>query len=238
MRGNDSFLALGDPVYNRADVRFERVRRTDPPNSTTAQKPVGVTLARLAGSGREVESSARAWNAKSTQLLMGPNASLNRLRAALEQRPDVIHFAVHVLSPDKHPEQAALALSIDERGLPELLTPETISTFRVPGSIVVLSGCASQQGAVVAGAGLIGLSRAWLLAGASAVVVSAWPTPDGSGRFFEAFYESLKRQRPNGASVVEQASIALQQAQLEMEGETGYRRSPSYWAAYSLISKE
>jgi CHAT domain-containing protein/predicted negative regulator of RcsB-dependent stress response len=231
----NSFLALGDPVYNRADVRFEH---TSTPAPAASGKLVPVALARLAGSQREVESSARAWNAKSTQLLLGPNASLNRLQAALEQRPGLIHFAVHVLSPDKHPEQAALALSLDEHGLPELLTPEIISTFRVPGSLVVLSGCASQQGAVMAGAGLIGLSRAWLLAGASAVVVSAWPTPDDSGRFFEAFYEGLRRQNPRGGSVAQQASTALQQAQLEMKRDTGYRRSPSYWAAYSLISKE
>jgi len=235
---NNSFLALGDPVYNRADVRFERIRRTDAAEYAAPPKPVTVALARLAGSQREVESSARAWNAKSTQLLMGRDASLVRLQTALEQRPGVIHFAVHVLSPDKHPEQAALALSIDERGFPELLTPEIISTFRVPGSIVVLSGCASQHGVVVAGAGLIGLSRAWLLAGASAVVVSAWPTPDDSGRFFEAFYECLKRQNLHGGPVVEQASVALQQAQLEMKRDTGYRRLPSYWAAYSLVSKE
>ena len=102
----------------------------------------------------------------------------------------------------------------------------------------ILSGCASQHGVVVAGAGLIGLSRAWLLAGASAVVVSAWPTPDDSGRFFEAFYECLKRQNLHGGPVVEQASVALQQAQLEMKRDTGYRRLPSYWAAYSLVSKE
>ncbi len=235
---SNSFLALGDPVYNRADVRFEHVRTTDSTAYVTPSKPVAVALARLAGSQKEVESSARAWNAKSTQLLMGPDATLSRLQSALEQRPSVIHFAVHVLSPDKHPELAALALSIDAHGLPELLTPEIISTFRVPGSIVVLSGCASQKGAVVAGAGLVGLSRAWLLAGASAVVVSAWPTPDDSGRFFEVFYECLRRQSLRGGPVVEQASNALQQAQLEMRRDTGYRRSPSYWAAYSLISKE
>lgn len=234
----NSFLALGDPVYNRADVRFERVRQTIPAGSDTAQKTIAVALARLPGSQREVESSARVWHAKSTQLLIGPDASLVQLQAALEQKPGLIHFAVHVLSPDNHPEQAALALSIDTRGLPELLTPEIISTFRVPGSLVVLSGCASQHGAVVAGAGLIGLSRAWLLAGASAVVVSAWPTPDDSGRFFEAFYECLRRQNLRGGSVAEQASNALQQAQLEMKRDTGYRRSPSYWAAYLLISKE
>jgi CHAT domain-containing protein len=113
-----------------------------------------------------------------------------------------------------------------------------MSTFRVPGSIVVLSGCASQRGKVVPGAGLIGLSRAWLLAGASAVVVSAWPTPDDSGRFFEVFYSSLERRDGSAHSVVERAASALRAAQLEMQHESSFRRSPDYWAAYSVISKE
>jgi tetratricopeptide (TPR) repeat protein len=233
-----TFLALGDPVYNRADARFRPVRMVGPADQTVAQLAKIVALARLAGSRLEVESAARIWSAAPAQLLMGADASLARLRFALEQRPDMIHFAVHVLSPDGHPDRAALALSIDEQGVPELLTPEMIATFRVPGSLVVLSGCASQKGTVVPGAGLIGLSRAWLLAGASGVIVSAWPTPDDSGRFFEAFYGYLKGQNGHAGTVVERASIALQLAQLEMRRETGYRRTPSFWAAYSLISKE
>jgi tetratricopeptide (TPR) repeat protein len=234
----NSFLALGDPVYNRADARFDRIRLTEPADKAAKPQLVTVALARLAGSQREVESAARAWNEQPVQVLTGPDASLPRLQVALEQRPEVIHFAVHVLSQENHPERAALALSIDDQGLPELLTPEIIATLRVPGSIVVLSGCASQQGRVLPGAGLIGLSRAWLLAGASGVIVSAWPTPDDSGRFFEAFYGHLKKQNAHAGSIVERASIALQQAQMEMRRETGYRRSPSFWAAYSLISKE
>lgn len=233
-----SFLALGDPVYNRADARFEPIRLTGPADQLGTEVPRNVALARLAGSQREVESAARAWNANHAQLLIGPEASLGRLNTALEQRPEVIHFAVHVLSPENHPERAALALSIDQHGLPELLTPEIIATFRVPGSLVVLSGCASQEGSVLPGAGLIGLSRAWMLAGASGVIVSAWPTPDDSGRFFEAFYGYLKQKNGHAGSIVERASIALQQAQLEMRRETGYRRSSSFWAAYSLIAKE
>jgi CHAT domain-containing protein len=103
---------------------------------------------------------------------------------------------------------------------------------------VVLSGCSSQQGENLPSAGIIGLSRAFLLAGASAVVVSAWPTPDDSGRFFTAFYQHLQSQPKQADNPARRASNALQQTQIEMQQSSGYRSSPSFWAAYSLISKE
>ena len=119
--------------------------------------------------------------------------------------------------------------------MPELLTAESVATYRAPGSLVVLSGCASQQGEVVPGAGLVGLSQAWLLAGASAVVVSAWPTPDDSGQFFSTFYSHF--QKVSGP-IAKRAAIALQQTQSDMRSNRGYRSDASFWAAYSIISKE
>ena len=122
--------------------------------------------------------------------------------------------------------------------MPELLTREAIAGYRVPGSLVVMSGCSSQQGETLPSAGLIGLSRAWLLAGASAVIVSAWPTPDDSGRFFSSFYSHFQTLTSKSGSLAKRASIALQQAQLETRQSNAYGSSPSFWAAYSVISKE
>ena len=141
-----------------------------------------------------------------------------------------------MVSPEGNTEEAAIALSLTPERIPELLTPEAVAAFRVPGSLVVLSGCASGQGQALPGAGIIGLSRAWLLAGATAVMVSAWPTPDDSGSFFTSFYSHL-RANVSG-SLAERAAAALQQAQLNMRGEVQSHQSPSPWATYSIISKE
>jgi CHAT domain-containing protein len=172
------------------------------------------------------------------QLLEGDNASLAALRKALLKAPEVLHFAVHVVSPKDRPQEAALALSLTADDIPELLTREAIAEFRVPGSLVILDGCSSQQGETLPSAGLIGLSRAWLLAGASAVIVSAWPTPDDSGRFFSSFYNHFRPLPSTFGSLAKRAALALQQAQLEMRRSNGYGSSPSFWAAYSVISKE
>ncbi len=106
-------------------------------------------LGRLPGSEQELQNAVRAANAIRPQILRGPAANPNRIREALQSNPGIIHFAVHVVSPDRHPEQAALALSIGPDGVPALLTPETIATYRIPGSLVVLSGCSSQQSEVI-----------------------------------------------------------------------------------------
>lgn len=227
-----TFVGIADPVYNSADARRSGIPGLVPARQTKES----VALARLPGSDREVKSSAKLSGMPEIEILAGSNATGQKLQEALAKAPQIVHFAVHVVSPPGQPEQAALALSLTQADVPELLTSEVISTYRVPGSLVVLSGCSSEQGKNLPGAGLIGLSRAWLLAGASAVVVSAWPTPDDSGRFFTAFYSHFSSFTTG--TLAQRAGFALQQAQIDVQREGGYRSSPSFWAAYSIISKE
>jgi CHAT domain-containing protein/predicted negative regulator of RcsB-dependent stress response len=234
------FLGIADPLYNIADARRPQqlaFRNVETSRGSSA-------LGRLPGTQREVRTSAQCSGMSKTELLLGTDANLRSVIAALEQRPSIIHFAVHVVSPPEHPEQAALALGLGENNVPELLTRERIASLRVPGSLVVLSGCSSGQGRTAPSTGLVGLSRAWLLAGASAVVVSNWPTPDDSGQFFSYFYSYLATHPSSLTSGVhcdslaKRAASALQQAQLETQRRGRYGSAPAFWAAYSLVAKE
>jgi len=94
---------------------------------------------------------------------------------------------------------------------------------------VVLSGCHSAAGAVLPGTGLLGLSRAFLAAGARAVVSSRWSTPDDDGALFAAFYANL------GVGNRMDAGRALRAAQLAMLRSGGRRARPRYWSAYFLV---
>jgi CHAT domain-containing protein len=235
-RADPRFLGVGDPIYNMADPRRAKT------NGSADPGPAASALVRLAGSGREVRAAAVQSGLKTSEILTGQLATSANLEKAILHRPEILHFAVHVVSPSIIGEnqtgfqrQAALALSMSKTNVPELLTPEAIATLRVPGSLVVISGCSSQQGEILPGAGLMGLSRAWLLAGASAVVVSSWPTPDDSGQFFSSFYSHFDS---TSGSLAQRAALALQRAQMEMEHGGGYRSAPRFWAAYSIISKE
>jgi tetratricopeptide (TPR) repeat protein len=229
-----SFLGIADPIYNLADSRLVRTK-----GSESGEDGASISLARLVGSEKEIRTAAMLSRMSDEQLLVGTRATIQNLRKSLDRSPEIVHFAVHVVSPSGQAQEAALALSL-KNGMPELLTSETIATYHLPGSLVVMSGCFSEQGKTLPSAGLVGLSRAWLLAGADAVLVSAWPTPDDSGRFFSEFYRHLQasiESRP-AVPLANRAAVALQQAQLDMQRNTDYSSSPSFWAAYSIISKE
>ena len=238
VRAQRRFVGVGDPIYNTADFREKSAGRVD----GDAQR-ASMALPRLVGSSREVRSAAKQSGLPRSEILVGQQATVSFLQKAIAKQPEILHFAVHVVTPDMsrganpgQGSQAALALSLTKEEMPELLTPEAIAALRVPGSLVILSGCSSQRGEILPSAGLMGLSRAWLLAGASAVMVSAWPTPDDSGQFFSSFYSHF--DAVSSGTLAQRAAVALQQAQVEMEHGDGYRSSPKFWAAYSLISKE
>jgi CHAT domain-containing protein len=79
---------------------------------------------------------------------------------------------------------------------------------------------------------LLGLTRAWLMAGAHSVISSNWATPDESGALFGALYRNLSEGR--GGS----PATALRAAQLEMIRSGGWRAKPSYWGAYFVIGSQ
>ncbi len=226
------FIGVADPIYNLADAR----RSQGASLVSTAKVSATMALGRLVGSDREIRNSGKQSGFENVKLLLGKDASTSALADALAKAPAVLHFAVHVVSPSGQPDQAALALSLTKQNIPELLTREAIAAYRIPGTLVVLSGCSSDQGRTLPSAGLIGLSRAWLLAGAAAVVVSSWPTPDDSGSFFSSFYTHLHNLK--SGSLASRTAAALEQAQLDARRTNDYRSSPSYWAAYSIVSKE
>ena len=221
------FLGVGDPIYNQVDPRWRGPVSTD---SSTGQ------LQRLVGSRNEVESSARTWVAGggAAVVLQGPDAQRDAFLGRLEQRPAVIHLATHVLFPTANREQGLIAFSLGDatnvasRGIaaePEFLTTSEIAGLRVPGALVVMTGCATGSGEAQAGAGLLGLTRAWLMAGASTVISTTWPVEDNSGGLFARFYFYLRNHS---------AAEALQLSQREAAHSRTGRQGPESWASYQV----
>src|SRR5262249_42337720 len=126
---------LGDAVYNQADPRWRLLR-------PVANLP---GLPRLPGSAREVAACARTWNSspQGSILLTGRQVCLRDLELAIQKRPAVLHFATHVVPAGREATSGSIVLSLAASGEPELLGPTEIQGWRVPGSLVVLSGCSS-----------------------------------------------------------------------------------------------
>jgi CHAT domain-containing protein len=225
--GRWRFVGLADPVYNRADPRWNRSLPAS--HGVGSPESLPLELPRLVASAAEIRGCSRLWNAPESVLLEGPAACRARLAEALRERPAVLHLAAHVLSAPGQPDRAMIALSLRPPGVPELLTSSEIPALGA-ARLVVLSGCSSAAGDALPGAGLIGLTRAWLAAGAERVVASLWPTPDDFGEIFLSFYRHI-------SSDPRQAAEALRKAQLQMLESGGWRSAPSYWAAYVVTGK-
>ena len=97
--------------------------------------------------------------------------------------------------------------------------------LKLPAELVVLSACQTGLGKQVRGEGLVGLTRAFMYAGAKRVVVSLWNVNDeATSELMSKFYLGMWKR---GLS----SSEALRQAQLAMSKQKQWG-APYYWAAF------
>ena len=231
------FLAVGDPVYNRADPRW---KGAGPQKGGIFQLvrtgPDEPELPRLGGAAREIAACLRRWRTSGRRVaaLTGPDANRRLLAAALRDRPAVVHFASHVLVPSTGRRSGFVALSLQPDGRLDLLGSTEIRALSCRAELIVLSGCSSGAGEILPGSGLFGLTRAWLRAGARHVVASLWPVRDDAGELWERFYERLGPLGQDGFTVPPHR--ALQEALASLLGESGKPRPAAQWAGYVLIS--
>jgi CHAT domain-containing protein len=213
-----TFVGVGDPIYNLADERLGL--------SSWSMRPPAYELPgqlnRLVASGEEVIRSAHS--SKQAVVLTGEEAARQRfLDTVRDAHPSTIHLATHVVSESR--DQAFLAFSVGQGGAPELLGTSDIAMIHVPNALVVMTGCSSGVGEARAGAGLLGLTRAWLAAGAREVVAAGWPVEDTHGGLLDVFYREV-----SSVSTAE----ALRRGQVEMIHSGTWQADPSYWAAFQL----
>ncbi len=225
------FIGVGDPIYNRADRRW----RDDSgwlarwKTIGTARTPEAWPLARLLGSGDEVREAAHIW--KNGEILTGPEATKGGVERALAEHPAILHLATHVVAGSGDGRAGMLVLGLNREGEPEFLTMREISVRGAKVGLVVMSGCASGDAQARPATGLMGLTRAWLGAGASEVLATQWPSSDDGGSFFDVFYKDLHADPRAGAPE------ALRRAQVAAMKSDSFRNKPAYWAGYFLIGK-
>ncbi|TKS78959.1 Tetratricopeptide repeat protein 28 [Collichthys lucidus] len=110
-----------------------------------------------------------------------------------------------------------------------LLTAADILDLRLPVKLVVL-GSYQESSSKVTADGVVGLTRAFLAAGAQCTLVSLWPVPVAASKVFvHAFYTALL----NGTK----ASAALADAMKTVQSSKQYSH-PSNWAGYMLIGND
>jgi CHAT domain-containing protein len=111
-----------------------------------------------------------------------------------------------------------------------VLTAEEIAGLDLSAAEwVVLSACETGAGIVEAGEGVVGLRRAFEIAGAGTLIMSLWSVNDDATReWMEALYETRFVKGLATAEAVRAASLET----LARRRERGESTSPFYWAAF------
>ena len=123
----------------------------------------------------EMEASALRDTLPDADVIVGPEATSERARQ-MAASAGVLHLACHGAFPPSNPLAAGLKLA------DRWITVRDVLSWKLPGSVVVLSGCDTGRNALRAGEELFGFSRGFLAAGARALIVSLWTAHDATTR--------------------------------------------------------
>jgi len=143
-----------------------------------------------------------------------------------------IHFVTHGTASQVDPLDSAIILSRATKEQESFkLYARDIVQHPLQAQLVTISACYGSGSRAYAGEGLVGLSWAFLRAGAHNVVGALWDVSDDSTpRLMDSLYQEMNQgQIP---------ANALRRAKMAMLHSTGRFRAPFYWAPFQLYSGE
>lgn len=243
---------LADPVFSRADERFDELRagrgalaaaamrlgasRTassdgaERPAPADSVGPPRLALPRLFRTRWEAEQIAALAPAGEVVQALDFEATREAATGATVGGSRIIHFATHAILDDAHPELSGIALSMfdaEGRSSDGFLRAHDIYNLKLSADLVILSACRTALGRDFRGEGLVGLARGFMYAGSPRVIGSLWETDDkATAELMVRFYRKLLKGGLRPAA-------ALRAAQVEMLRDKRWQ-PPYFWSGFVL----
>ncbi|MDT5293139.1 MAG: hypothetical protein QOJ76_19 [Acidobacteriota bacterium] len=252
-------LVVADPVFDASDSRARGVSAaaaqqpeaeagramsfesavadiTAGEKSEGVQSPSGTqraVLVRLVGTGVEAQQIAKlaAGAGRKADVWLGLEANEAELETRDLRQYRVLHFATHGLLNAERPQFTGVVLSLvgNREGTDGFLRTDEVFNLRLGSPLVMLSACETGLGREKRGEGVMGLTRAFMYAGAPTVGVSLWSVADKSTADLMAdFYRNYL-----GASAGTPVA-AMRDARLKMLAGKKFS-APFYWAPFVLV---
>jgi CHAT domain-containing protein len=242
-------LVVADPVFDSSDARAKNAPAASAAadgarsnfsveaaiaNVTGAKEApaAGFRLARLTGTRAEAEEIGKIARASglAPDVWLDFDASEANVRARDLSKYRVVHVATHGLLNTERPQFTGVVLSlVGNRDADGFLRTDEIFNLRLGAQLVVLSACETGLGREKRGEGVIGLTRAFMYAGAPTVGVSLWSVADRStAELMSDFYKRLLTKQSATTPA------ALRAAQQQMIAGKKYS-APFYWAPFVLV---
>lgn len=234
---------IADPVFSTRDERV-RMAAKSPVDAAAATETAAATrilehfsegsasrtIPRLPFTADEAKQIESVADGLSHTTALGFQASRTTTMDPSLGTYRYVHFATHGYLDAERPDLSALVFSmVNHQGQPQdgFLRAHEIYNLSLPAELVVLSACDTGLGKEIRGEGLVGLTRAFMYAGAARVGVSLWSVSDkATADLMHSFYRAMLKRG-------ERPAAALRSAQLEMLARKSWS-APYYWAAFIL----
>jgi len=186
--------------------------------------------------GSEISQISRHFAARSQSVFAGEQATPAAYLASHPAQFAYIHFVTHATASRTDPLDSAIILSASTPvgGLTgentfKLYAREIIEQ-PLNARLVTISACNGSGTRAYAGEGLVGLSWAFLRAGAHNVIGALWEVSDDSTpRLMDALYQGLQDGQP--------PSTALRNAKLILLRSKSRFSAPFYWAPFQIYTR-
>ncbi len=248
-----AMLIIADPVFNSNDARAKKgtappadaevrglgiqasvadVTGTTPPASPGAAME-GLPLARLNGTRVEADQISKLAKTSGAQadVWLDLDANEDNITTRDVSKYRIIHVATHGLLNAERPQFTGVVLSlVGNKTHDGFVRTDEVFNLHLGSPLVMLSACETGLGKEKRGEGVMGLTRAFMYAGAPTVGVSLWSVADKSTA--DLMTDFYKRLLTGGDTTT--SSSALRGAQLAMISGKKYS-APFFWAPFVLV---
>jgi CHAT domain-containing protein len=163
-------------------------------------------------------------------ILEGNQATPQAFLQSHPERYSYLHFVTHGTASITRPLDSAVILS--NSGNSYKLYARDIIRHPLSAELVTISACEGAAGRAYSGEGLVGLSWAFLRAGAHNVVGALWEVNDSAApQIMDVFYSEMNKGK-DPASALRAAKLAL----LHNQDPDHVFHKPFYWAPFQLYT--
>jgi CHAT domain-containing protein/Tfp pilus assembly protein PilF len=243
-------IGFADPVFDRDPPQLQNARVAA---NLTAVGGTEGTLVDVAGlhkilkplpeTATELREVADSVHADPADVILGPDATVTRVKQEKLDQYRIVFFATHgLLAGDvadfaKLNAEPALVLSLPEYPTEYddgLLTASEAAQLKLNADWVVLSACNTASSEKPGAEALSGLARAFFYAGARSLIVSNWEVnSDSTVALMVGTFAAL------GANAKLSHAEALQRSMLAMIDNTRHPQwaDPKYWAPFVVVGE-
>lgn len=222
-----SSLTLLASASNRATAKEKNLLLVGNPKEANSEFPP------LLQAPNEMKKVEQYFPEARRAVLEVERATPNAYLASNPERFYYVHFATHGTASRTRPLESAVVLSKEPGGDTYKLYARDIVTRHLKAELVTISACYGSGRRAYSGEGLVGLSWAFVRAGAHNVIGALWEVADvpATPELMDALYRELGTGK-DPAAALRSAKLSL----LHSTKPNSVFKKPFYWAPFQLYA--